>query len=238
MGKLIETDPSKMDLPTLAAGINEAHEQAVGAARTAIEHARQCGEMLLAAKAKVKHGEWLPWLEKNCRVKERQARNYMRVAENWGLIEKSAPDADLTIAEAARINDSATFDDPRLVECETKIKNLLASGLSLNEKMPELDESHTLNCMGEDDLFGLIIPLGKSYYYVGVIDRKTGEAVEHHRGVLDKHVPDVLRVVGLKPAGWYRRPLCADDMNYIMEVKAYWASPEGQEKMRRHQDTR
>ena len=50
--------------------------------RSAVAHAIQAGELLIEAKAQVAHGEWLPWLEANCPLSERQARNYMRLARN------------------------------------------------------------------------------------------------------------------------------------------------------------
>lgn len=38
------------------------------------------GEKLIQAKAVCAHGEWLPWLEKNCRVNQRQSQRYMKLA--------------------------------------------------------------------------------------------------------------------------------------------------------------
>ena len=93
-------------LADLATEIDQAHGRAVAAAATAIEHARRCGELLMQAKARIGHGGFLAWLESNCIVKERQARNYMRLAEHWAAIEaktKSAPGADLTIKGALRL---------------------------------------------------------------------------------------------------------------------------------------
>jgi Protein of unknown function (DUF3102) len=53
----------------------------------------------MEAKELVGHGEWLPWLQANCRVGERQARTYMRLARHRHRLE-SAVTADLTIAAA------------------------------------------------------------------------------------------------------------------------------------------
>jgi hypothetical protein len=51
------------DITTLlAARINAEHAAAHGAARTAIEHAITCGQLLLEAKAEVGHDVWLPWM--------------------------------------------------------------------------------------------------------------------------------------------------------------------------------
>jgi hypothetical protein len=38
--------------------------------------------LLIEAKSRVRHGEWLSWLEANCPLSDRQARNYMRLARN------------------------------------------------------------------------------------------------------------------------------------------------------------
>ena len=89
---------------TLADQINQEHQLATEAARTAVAHARRCGELLLQAKAEIGHGGFLAWLSENCHVGERQARTYMRIAENWPAIEsKSAPGAVLTIKGAVRL---------------------------------------------------------------------------------------------------------------------------------------
>lgn len=46
----------------------------------AVQYAAKCGEKLIQAKAACTHGEWLPWLEKNCRVNQRQSQRYMKLA--------------------------------------------------------------------------------------------------------------------------------------------------------------
>ncbi len=99
--------PRPTDLATLAIEINEFHERATEAARTAAELARECGELLNQAKAQIGHGGFLPWLETNCRVKPRQAQKFMKLAREWSAIEaKCAPSAYLTISGALRLLDS------------------------------------------------------------------------------------------------------------------------------------
>ena len=91
-------------LPDLAAGIDQAHGQAVAAAGVAIEHALRCGELLMEAKARIGHGGFLDWLGKNCTVAERQARNYVKLARNWPTIQaKSEPGSVLTVKGALRL---------------------------------------------------------------------------------------------------------------------------------------
>ena len=60
------------DLSTMANQINDHHSLAVKQATSALEHARQAGELLTQAKALLPHGQWLPWLESNCEVSARQ----------------------------------------------------------------------------------------------------------------------------------------------------------------------
>jgi ParB-like chromosome segregation protein Spo0J len=71
-------------LVDLAARINEEHQLAETAFREGLTHAKAAGELLLQAKAKCQHGEWLPWLKANVSFSERTARNYIRVADRWG----------------------------------------------------------------------------------------------------------------------------------------------------------
>jgi hypothetical protein len=74
------TDKSLKDLATQ---INREHEQFEEASLTTLEHARKAGELLAEAKRRVKHGEWLPWLKANCKMTNRTAKRYMRVATRW-----------------------------------------------------------------------------------------------------------------------------------------------------------
>lgn len=76
--------PGKVALPDLAAGNNAAHDAAVRSATSAIEAAVQCERLLIEAKGKVPHGEWLPWIEANTRVGARQSQKYMRLARRAG----------------------------------------------------------------------------------------------------------------------------------------------------------
>jgi hypothetical protein len=58
-----------------------ANESAVKAEGTFAYHAACAGVALLAAKAKVKHGDWGRWLEANWDRSERLARRYMELAD-------------------------------------------------------------------------------------------------------------------------------------------------------------
>lgn len=91
----------KQSLPQLAIIANSAHVAGERASLKGIEHFRQAGEALIAAKALCGHGKWLAWLEKNVRFSQRQANSYMRLAklevtsdlpEQWKVISGNAAD--------------------------------------------------------------------------------------------------------------------------------------------------
>src|SRR5262245_53306619 len=55
-------------LPVLASSINDHLAAAETATRRGLEHAIAAGLLLIEAKELVDHGEWLTWLQANCRV--------------------------------------------------------------------------------------------------------------------------------------------------------------------------
>jgi hypothetical protein len=69
------------DLAELAHQINAEHAAGEQAAREGLEHFRAAGEALVKAKAQCGHGKWLPWLKKNIKCGDRQARRYMALAK-------------------------------------------------------------------------------------------------------------------------------------------------------------
>jgi hypothetical protein len=74
---------SELDrLPDLAAEINRESELAERAWSSALRHAIRAGELLIQAKAQVRHGKWLPWLRENFERSERTAQLYMSLARN------------------------------------------------------------------------------------------------------------------------------------------------------------
>lgn len=83
-----------VDLPFLASEINSAHRQITVHARGMLLEAKRAGDALLAAKAKVKHGEFERWVREHWRCSYRTAKRYMQVARvaadkraNLGLFE-------------------------------------------------------------------------------------------------------------------------------------------------------
>ncbi|NLS95895.1 MAG: DUF3102 domain-containing protein [Planctomycetaceae bacterium] len=99
-------------LTTLAVEINEHHRQAEASAKTALEHARAAGDLLLQAKGKCQHGTWGEWLVQNFQGSTRTAQRYMGFSKRWPELEaKTTRVADLPIREAARLlADSGPID--------------------------------------------------------------------------------------------------------------------------------
>src|SRR5208283_6005569 len=75
------------DLGELASQINAEHARCEAAMEQGLQHARNIGQMLLTAKGKVPHGEWLGWLKASTKVSARTAQRYMRVANRWEIIQ-------------------------------------------------------------------------------------------------------------------------------------------------------
>lgn len=66
----------------IAFQINREHELFESSMKSSIEHAIRCGELLAEQKAKLKHGEWIPWVENNCELSHSMANKYMKIASN------------------------------------------------------------------------------------------------------------------------------------------------------------
>lgn len=67
---------TKLPVPT-AKDINDEHKLAKRYAEDAVAHAIRCGELLVAMKKKLGHGDFGPWVEKHCEFTHRHARRYM-----------------------------------------------------------------------------------------------------------------------------------------------------------------
>lgn len=86
------------DLAALAQEIVSEQKAARDSAQSAIKHAIRCGALLIEAKAKVKHGQWLPWLQESCYLPERTAQAYMNLARHAD----SLP-SDMTVRDALKL---------------------------------------------------------------------------------------------------------------------------------------
>jgi hypothetical protein len=64
-----------------AQAINEEHRLARSSAEDAVQHAIRCGELLLAKKAELRHGQFMPWIEANCEFAWSTAKRYCLAAQ-------------------------------------------------------------------------------------------------------------------------------------------------------------
>jgi len=63
--------------------IEVAHQRAGQAVQTALDAAKEAGDLLAEVKATLPHGAWTGWLAENVSFSVRTAQTYMRVASNW-----------------------------------------------------------------------------------------------------------------------------------------------------------
>lgn len=73
-------------LETLAYRINEQQARIEQAWSTTLERAKEAGELLIEAKRLAGHGNWLTWLESNCRVSASMAEKYVKIARGWDAL--------------------------------------------------------------------------------------------------------------------------------------------------------
>ncbi|MSR58430.1 MAG: DUF3102 domain-containing protein [Planctomycetaceae bacterium] len=117
LSKRTSDDQGGLSLTGLAERINQTHAECESAIRGALDRAILCGESLIAAKAAVAHGQWLPWLAANCpALPERTVQAYMRIAKNAPKL-KSATIAHLGVGDALKLlaeprDEARLADDP------------------------------------------------------------------------------------------------------------------------------
>ncbi len=115
-------------LTSLAEQINREHAACEAAVRTGLQHALNCGRLLIEAKTKCEHGQWQPWLAANFRASERTAQGYMRVAKRLPELEEKAKAqhvALLSYRDALDLLAEPEIDErkARLHELEGQIRN-------------------------------------------------------------------------------------------------------------------
>lgn len=76
------------------------HSEIMEGVRTTLDKAIRIGELLALQKAKVEHGDWLPWIEKHLTFDRATAANYMRV---WDRREELKCKSVLHLTEAYRL---------------------------------------------------------------------------------------------------------------------------------------
>ncbi len=100
--------PPRPTLADLAADIDRLNEEIEQAFRQVIERVFEAGNKLNNVKDLVGHGHFGAWLKTNCKLPERTAQRYMRVADHRKEIEEklkfeNATVADISLRQAERL---------------------------------------------------------------------------------------------------------------------------------------
>lgn len=91
-------------LRELARKINAGHKKVLESYRASVKHAREVGLLLVDARELVEHGEWQPWVKRNCRFSYETATNYIKVAKRWKEVERNLQRIpDLTYSGAIKL---------------------------------------------------------------------------------------------------------------------------------------
>lgn len=105
--------------------INLEHRLANSKAIEAVQHATNCGLMLLQIKASLNHGEWLPWLKQQqesgaISFSQQTSSKYMRLAANYNR-ERNLPEATSIRAALELLSDKEPEEQQgSLIDIETE----------------------------------------------------------------------------------------------------------------------
>lgn len=116
-----------MDLATLADQINAEHRACDEALREGLAHAVRAGELLVEAKAQVKHGQWEQWVTENFEGSPRTAQAYMKVAREIPTLDgaKAQRVADLSFRGALKELSVPVVDEDNDVANREELGNLI-----------------------------------------------------------------------------------------------------------------
>ena len=90
-------------LDSLALIYNQKRRLGLEGLRRSLQYFRDCGQVLIRAKAQVGHGHFSTWLAQHCDGSEREARRYMMLAHQWERLTALANRprvSDLSLREA------------------------------------------------------------------------------------------------------------------------------------------
>jgi hypothetical protein len=115
VSELIQLD--SLPVETLAEMANEAAAACEASGRKTVEHAATSGRALLAAKAQVKHGEWLSWLADKFHWSQQRASQFMEIANYYA---RSNLESAETIQGALRMIAESPEKQAKKAEREAK----------------------------------------------------------------------------------------------------------------------
>ena len=144
-------------LPVIASEIHQIERTVYG---VAMDGAIQIGRKLQEAKAMIPAGEWVKWLDANLNYSQRQAYNFMEIADNYG--DKNSPyfnlqtSANLSISKALELlrlpeETVETFAEDHDIENET-VKSLRAEINKLKEEKDAAERKAEMIDHNNDDI--------------------------------------------------------------------------------------
>ncbi len=164
-------------LDDLAAQINAEHDRCQQAYRDSLSYARSCGQLLIQAREQIPRGSWLLWLEANCKVAQRTAYAYMRVAKEWTILEPFVTVANLTFKDALTLLSEADADesvveseeivDATFVDLPAKPSSLAPGDLCIVRKRGHLYNGQQVEVLERQSGFYIAkTPDGKEYPFL------------------------------------------------------------------------
>jgi hypothetical protein len=201
-------------LTDLAARIRAEHEATGTALKSSVEHAMMAGDLLIEAKSRLKHGQWMPWLTKHCAMSDRTAQLYVKIAKNRTTIETNIRNAvaDLTLGQAAALmmmtaDMKKVLDFVKQVETTDDPEKII--GLCIEHGFPVIQDSNYnpfANCTEAEQrewgLFALF--LARSASVDGVL--------QHVEWVLQRPFKNVAEWLGDEGTEfrWWAKPIPAE----------------------------
>ena len=91
MGEMTILQPGEIEIYDIVEEINREHELCIGSMRNSLEHAIRVGELLTRQKEKTNYGDWIIWVQMNCRFDRSQASRYMQLYSNGDRIHHLDP---------------------------------------------------------------------------------------------------------------------------------------------------
>jgi hypothetical protein len=99
-GNAIVVQGEAVELAELATKIKSAEKRIWNGFHATLACVRDCGDILIRAKALVRHGQWEWWVEKNCNMALRTCQDYMVIASRWDLLQEKIAEMTKTRAPA------------------------------------------------------------------------------------------------------------------------------------------
>jgi hypothetical protein len=136
--------------------INTEYETILAAERHVLR-AIAVGEMLIACKDRVKHGEWEPWLKKNCaKIAPSTDRLYRQLADNREELERKAKPlslSDLTVTQAREL---LAKPKPEKPSKPSVAKGGVDEPGDTKAKSPSTSPDEIIRALDADEIFGIL----------------------------------------------------------------------------------